>query len=172
MRRFLSLGLSALLLAAGTSAWALYAEHGAWQKGHDISASFWPEGAKALANRKERVGGHMLNAFDWFRYQGNAEDFNRFLTDLDRVDGPKSLTLMVSHKKPNITEPYWVDADWTMSISSNSHCGAQFPVDGRIKLSSVKLPKNLPVWAEEDAPAAIKTLVQEHEKQRPKLKGE
>ena len=160
--------LVALAVAAlQTRAWALRAEHGAWQPGHDISASFWPEGAAKLANRKERVGGYFVNSFDHFVFRGDKAALNQFLLDLDNVLGPRTVYLVAEGERVGIADPAVEGADWTMSLSANSHVGVFLPAKTVQSGSSLKIPVDLPVETVGKVGDAASKFAAEHEKQRP-----
>jgi hypothetical protein len=153
-------------LAVGTAAQALYMEWGPWKPGQSVNASFWPKGADALANRKERTGGHMLNSFDHFLYQGDAAALNAFLTDAAKVQGSRSIMLIGGEERVGLTNPRLEGADWTMSVSANSHVGVFLPSDGKVKLQDLKLPANVPLESWGEVGADVKRIVEEHEKKR------
>ena len=164
MRKWWLIFLTVALVQTG--AWALYAEHGAWQPGHDISASFWPKGAAELANRKERIGGHMLNAFDHFLFRGDKAALNRFLLDLGKVQGPRTVYLVAEDERVGIAAPAVEGADWTMSLSSNSHVGVFLAAKTVQGGSGLKIPVEVQVETVGKVDDAVSKFAAEHEKER------
>lgn len=154
-------------LTLTTAARALYREWGPWVPGRNISASFWPKGADILANRKERTGGHMLNSFDHFLYQGDTAALNAFLGDVGKVQGPRSIMLIGGDERLGITNPRLEGADWAISISAKSHVGVFIPTDGRFKVADLKIPADVELESFGEVRPEVKQLVAEHERQRP-----
>lgn len=165
------LGLTASL-ALGTAAHALYREWGPWQPGHNLGASFWPKGAEALANRKERVGGHMLNSYDRFRYRGDSKALNAFLRDVDKVEGSRSIYLLGPEVNLGQINPRLEDADWTLSLSANGHTGISIPTDGSNPIQTLKFPPSIPLEYEGNVGAEVKQLVEKHEQVREAMRQE
>ena len=164
------LGLAAaLLILSSTTAHALYRRWGKGDPQHPISASFWPKGASELANRADRFDSYMLNAFDRFYYAGDAKAFNDFLQGYAKVDD-RSLELLLIDPTDKLLLGNQVEgANWSLSISSNSHASVAFPVDGRIQLRDLKVPLSVNVQAYPDANAEIKAFIAAHETlQKPK----
>lgn len=166
MRRLTSITAALLVLTAAGAARALYQDWGAWSPGKDIWASFWPEGARRLANRKERVAGHMLNRYDYFAFRGDPAALTAFLKDLAAVQGPRSVSLLSGEERPGITNPRFADADWSMSISGNSHVDVDVPLGLRFGLADLKIPEKVEVWASGEVGPDVRRFVSEHEKRR------
>ena len=163
--RLWMIGLAASV-ALGTAAHALYREWGAWKSGDNLSASFWSKGAAALANRKERVGGHMLNSFDHFRYQGNTKALNTFLRDLDKVEGPRTIYLLGPEMNAGLINPHLEDADWTLSLSANGHSGLFLPAEGPNPVRELRFPESIELSREGNVGPEIERLVEQHERTR------
>ena len=166
MRRWTFLAALALTVGLATGAHALYRNWGQWAPGHDISASFWPKGADKLANRQERFDGHMLNSFDHFLFHGNTAALNAFLGDLAGVQGSRRVMFLSADQRIGLIDPRAEGADWTMSISANSHVGVFLPAGGPFKLADLKIPADVPVESYGEVGAAVKEFVQQHEKAR------
>ena len=164
MRKWMLILAASLTLA--TAAQALYVNWGPWKPGQNISASFWPRGAEVLANRKERVGGHMLNSFDHFLYRGDLAALNAFLKDVEKVEGGRTVYFLGADQRIGFINPRQEGGDWSMSISANSHLAVFIAADGWRRLPDLKLPKDVQVEAVGEVDREVTLLVAEHEKQR------
>jgi hypothetical protein len=170
MRRWIA--ALAVCLAFQGAALALYREWGAWKPGEHLSASFWPKGSDVLANRKERVGGHMLNSFDHFLYRGDTAALNAFLKDVENVQGSRSVMLLSGDQRIGLISPRVEGADWSLSISPNSHVGVFIPSDGRVNVGDMKFPADVELETVGDVGADVQRRVAEHEKRRDAAKAE
>jgi hypothetical protein len=156
----------ALTLALTTAASALRREWGPWKTEGNIGASFWPKGADALVNRKERIGGFMVNAFDHLRYEGDTKALNAFLADLGKVQGPRSVYLVGPNQQAGFIHPRVEESDWTMSLSGNGHTGVFLPADGPFRLSDLKIPAEAEVACVGRVGADARRRAAEHQKRR------
>jgi hypothetical protein len=165
MTRAWLLGLG-LAVGLATGAQALYREWGPWKPGENLSASFWPKGATTLVNRKERVGGHMLNRFDHFKFRGDLPALNVFLADLGQVEGARTVYLLDAEQNAGFISPVVEGAAWTMSLSSNSHVGVFITTIEKLPLEGLKIPAEVGVAAFGKVSDAVKRFADEHEKRR------
>ena len=141
-----------LILGLASAAQALLREWGPWKPGERLSSSTWAEGVVALVNRKERVGGYMLNGFNRFRYRGDAKALNAFLADVVKVRGPKTIYLLGADQQVGLINPRYENTDWTMSLSINGHVGVMLDAEGAIKTAELKLPAGVSVERVPKAP--------------------
>jgi hypothetical protein len=166
--RFWMIGLAASLVL-GTAAHARYQKWGPWQPGKNLGTPSWAKGADRLVNRKERVDGHMLNFYDRFQYRGDTKALNAFLVDLEKVEGPKTIYFLGPEVNLGFINPRLEDADWSLSLSANSHVGMFIPVDGPNPIRGLKFPASISLeWTGEVGPE-VKQLVEKHERAREAL---
>ncbi len=76
-----------LMLTGAQAAFAMGGTHGKGDPKKPISVSTWPKGVTELANCEDRIGGHWINASDWFHYAGDAKAFNEFLQQYAKIKG-------------------------------------------------------------------------------------
>lgn len=157
----------ALGLTFGTTAHALYIGWGPWIPQKPLVFASWPKGSAQLVNRKERIGGYRVEMADHFRYQGNTEALNAFLQDLGRVEG-RVVVQLLGRRGQRAAEQSTNEerADWTLALSSSKLVGMTVPVDGSNPIPSLKFPATVELGLYGEAPAAVKQIVEQHERVR------
>lgn len=151
MKKRLVVGFVALvlMLTGAQAAFAMGGTHGKGDPKKPISVSTWPKGVAALANREDRIGGHWINASDWFHYAGDAKAFNEFLQQYAKTQGtPLTLVLgSVNELVGALGSAASTSYDWELSVVGWGQASATvtLPLGGRIRLRDINVPANVEV---------------------------
>ena len=169
--------LTVLLLSFGCTqaAHALAGQHGKGDPKRPISASSWPAGVSVLANREDRIGGHWVNASDWFQYAGDAKAFNDFLSGYARVSGQRLLILENGTAGFTFTGSgkYHPGYDWQLSVVGwgLANAAVTLPVGGRIALQDLNVPVEVDVDAMGTETAEMKAFLAAHRAKQEKARA-
>lgn len=169
-KQWLSMVALAATLAAAQRVTAMAGTHGKGDPKHPISCSRWPKGVAELANRTDRIGGHWINANDWFHYSGDAKAFNDFLAGYARLEGKPLLFIgdpqsLIGALLPNTSSGY----DWEMNVSgwTESVC-VTLVLGNRIRLKDLKVPANIRVEFSGEKTREVEAFLAKHQAQQEK----
>lgn len=82
----------------------------------------WPAGVTELVNQANRTGGYWINSGDWYYFEGDTIEFNKFLVKYSRLK-EMPLTLVIRAGKvpvlPDWTQAATAPSDWQASVLDN-----------------------------------------------------